>query len=386
MTLLKNYAKKPRRSGKQENKMDRKGDKRYMDMALKLALKAADRTYPNPMVGAVIVKNGRVIGKGYHRRAGAPHAEINAIRGARESCGGSTMYVTLEPCDHYGKTPPCTEAIIKSGIKKVNIAMKDPNPANNGRGIKKLKKAGIKVNSGICAEDAELLNKKYIKFIKQGLPYVTVKLAQSLDGKIAAGDGSSKWISSGSSRKRARKMRAGFDAVVVGANTVLADDPYLLDAQRHPCDVARVVVDTRLRTPEASNLVKTAGKAPLIIGTTELAPENKIAALREKGVKVLVTKSRKGKVPLKIFFRALAGEGLVNILVEGGGELVGGLMDEKLIDEVMFFIAPKILGGPYSSIKGRGAGNIAAALDVEGAEVSMSGGDIFVRGNICSRV
>ena len=199
-----------------------------MQLALKLAARTKDRTYPNPMVGAVIVRGGKVIGKGYHKRAGEDHAEIKAIKDASGKCAGATLYVTLEPCDHYGKTPPCTGAIIGSGIKRVVMAMKDPNPLNSGRGMKTLQRAGILVNSGLCEEEAAALNKKYIKFITGGVPYVTLKLAQSVDGKIAAADGTSKWITSEASRKFAKKMRSTFDAIMVGANTAIMDDPLLL--------------------------------------------------------------------------------------------------------------------------------------------------------------
>ncbi|NQT32132.1 MAG: bifunctional diaminohydroxyphosphoribosylaminopyrimidine deaminase/5-amino-6-(5-phosphoribosylamino)uracil reductase RibD [Candidatus Omnitrophica bacterium] len=358
-------------------------DTKYMEMALILAARAEERTYPNPMVGAVIVKSGKIIGKGYHQRSGGPHAEVEAIRSASCPLRGATMYVTLEPCDHHGKTPPCTDAIIKSGIKKVIIAMKDPNPLNSGRGSRKLKKAGIQVEVGTSSGEAARLNKKYIKFIKMGLPYVTVKLAQSLDGKVAARDGSSKWISSSTSRKYVKKIRSGFDAVMVGVNTVLADDPFLLDEKRIGYDTHRVVVDSKLRIPAASNILKTAKKSKVIIGTTASARKSKIKSLKKaNNVDVVVSGKRSGKVSLKSFLKKLAKKGIVNIFVEGGGTLAGSLIDEGLVDEVMFFISPKILGGEYSSIKGKGVSNIAKALELRDMRVKKSGDDIFVRGVI----
>ncbi|MFH1552407.1 MAG: bifunctional diaminohydroxyphosphoribosylaminopyrimidine deaminase/5-amino-6-(5-phosphoribosylamino)uracil reductase RibD [Candidatus Omnitrophota bacterium] len=361
--------------------MTDRSDTKHMKLALKLARKAKDKTYPNPMVGAVIVKNGKVIGRGYHSRAGEEHAEIKAIADVSGTCSGAEMFVTLEPCDHYGKTPPCTRTIIESGISAVHVAIEDPNPLNSGRGIRRLKKAGISVSLGLRAEEAAELNRKYIKFITTGLPYVTVKLAQSVDGKIAARDGTSKWISSDASRKYVRKIRSGFDAIVVGANTAVKDDPLLLDVKGRSPSAARVVVDTRLKIPAGANIFKTADKGPVIVGTTELACVSKIEKLRQvKGVEVVVTKSKKTKVPLKIFLRALARKGIVNVLVEGGGELTGSLMDESLVDEVMFFIAPKIIGGPYSSVKGNGVPNIAEAIHLRNIEVKRYGGDIFVRG------
>ena len=359
----------------------KRSDAEYMSLALKLARKAKGKTYPNPMVGAVIVKNGKIIGKGYHRKAGADHAEVVAVNSVRGMCSGGTMFVTLEPCDHYGKTPPCTRAIITAGISTVNIAMKDPNPINSGRGIRRLRNAGISVNVGLRSSEAAALNRKYIKFVTTGLPYITVKLAQSIDGKIAARDGTSKWISSDASRKYTRKIRSDFDAIVVGSNTACKDDPFLLDEKRHGYDVARVIVDTRLKTRIDSNIVKTADKAPVLIGTTELAPRSRVEKFRRiKGVEVVVQRSKKKRVSMKPFLRALARKNMINILVEGGGELVGSLMDESLVDEVMFFIAPRIIGGGYSSVKGKGAGNITEALKLRDVEVKKFSSDIFIRG------
>jgi len=361
-------------------------DKEHMKFALKLAAKAKDKTYPNPMVGAVIVKKGKVVGCGYHRKAGESHAEIMAIAASSGRCAGGTMFVTLEPCDHHGRTPPCTASIVGCGIKTVNIAMKDPNPINRGRGTKRLRNAGITVNIGLCGQEAADLNKKYIKYVTTALPYVTVKLAQSVDGKIAARDGTSKWISSDISRKYVRKIRSDYDAIMVGSNTAVKDDPFLLDEKRRGYDVTRVIVDTRLKLTVDSNIIKTADKAPVIIGTTELAPKSRIEKFRRiEGVEVVVTRSKRAKVSLKAFLRALGRKGIVNILVEGGGELVGGLIDGSLVDEAMFFIAPRIIGGGYSSVKGSGAANIGAAPELRDVEVKNFGRDIFIRGSVCSR-
>ena len=359
---------------------------KYMNIALDLAAKAEDRTYPNPMVGAVIVKKGRVLGRGYHRCAGADHAEVAAIKDASGKCSGAEMFVTLEPCDHHGRTGPCTRAIIASGVKAVNIAMKDPNRLNNGSGIRRLRRSGIKVNVGLCSDKARILNRKYIKYVTEGLPYVTVKLAQSIDGKIAARDGSSKWISSEASRRYVGKMRRRFDAVMVGINTVLKDDPFLLDEKRRGYRTSRVVLDTRLRIPVSSNIVQTADRSPVIIGTTKLAGTAKRERLRRlPGVEVLVTRQKGKKVSLKPFLRALGRKNFVNILVEGGGELAGSLLDEGLIDEVLFFVAPKLIGGGYSSVKGKGAENIMSVPELDNLEVKRSGSDILIRGTVCSR-
>lgn len=361
------------------------GAEKFMRLALALAASAEERTYPNPMVGAVIVKNGKVIGRGYHRKAGLDHAEIAAIKNAKGSVKGAAMYVTLEPCDHYGKTPPCTKALIESGIKEVYAAMKDPNPVTSGKGIRKLRGAGVKVHVGMMEKEARELGRKYIKYITEKMPYITVKLAESLDGKIAAADGSSKWISSERSRKLVRKMRGTFDAVMVGIGTVLEDDPFLLDEARKGYGTRRVVVDSKLRLPERSNLVKTALKSPVIIAVTSSAPGYKVNRLsRVQGLEVVTVRGKAGKVDLKDLFGKLAERGMVNILVEGGGELAGSLFDEKLADEAIFFISPKIIGGSASSVRGKGAATIAEAIRLRDVEVSMSGCDVMVRGKILS--
>ena len=359
----------------------------YMKMALGLAEKARDRTYPNPMVGAVIVKRGRVIGKGYHRKAGEDHAEVDAIKKARGDVKDATMYVTLEPCDHYGKTPPCTQAIIDSGIRTVHVACSDPNPLNRGRGIRKLRKAGVKVHVGTSSRESAALNKKYIKFITKGLPYVTVKLAQSLDGRIAASDGSSKWITSKESRKHVRKIRPGFDAIMIGANTAFQDDPFLLDEKKRGYSVWRVVVDSKLSLPVGANLIRTAKKAPVVIGTTELASKKKVDKFRKiKGVDTIVLKSKKEKVPLKAFLKELASRGVVNLQVEGGGTLAGTLVDEGLADEVMMFIAPKLIGGKHLSVKSRGVKNIMDAVDLKDVRIKRFDNDIMIHGILkCSQ-
>jgi len=359
-------------------------DSKYMRMALEMAAKALDGTYPNPMVGAVILKKGRIIGKGYHPKAGADHAEIAAIKNSRGSLSGAEMYVTLEPCTHYGKTPPCVPSIIESGISRVVVATLDPNPITKGRGIKALRKAGISVEIGPCEAEAKRLNRKYIKYITTGLPYITAKLAQSLDGKTAARDGSSKWITSESARKYAKKMRSSYDAIVVGANTVVKDDPMLMGAEKNRPPF-RVVLDSSLRLPEASRIVRSARATPLILGTTELAPKNRLKRFNGiDGVEVITVKSRKGKVSLRPFFKRLAEKGIVNILVEGGGELIGSLMDEALVDEWLIYIAPRILGGENTSVKGLGVPNIQSSLDLLDVTCEKIGDDILIKGLSCN--
>ncbi|MBU0570861.1 MAG: bifunctional diaminohydroxyphosphoribosylaminopyrimidine deaminase/5-amino-6-(5-phosphoribosylamino)uracil reductase RibD [Candidatus Omnitrophica bacterium] len=359
---------------------------KYMRTALLLAAKAEDRTYPNPMVGAVIVAGGKIIGRGYHRKAGCDHAEIAAIKSVSGPLAGAEMFVTLEPCAHYGKTPPCAQVIIKSGIRKVNVAMLDPNPLVSGRGVKALRACGISVNTGLLRSRAYRLNRKYLKYITTGLPYVTVKLAQSIDGKIAARDGSSKWITCASSRKYVKKLRACFDAICVGANTVRADDPSLLAGTKRGRGISRIVVDSALRIPLSSNLVKTARSAPLIIGTTEFASAKRVEKFRNvKGVEVIVTKSKGGKVSLRAFLKKLGQKGIVNILVEGGGEIAGSFADEALADEWIFFIAPKIIGGDHASVKGKGVRSVMDVIKLKDVRWEGSGDDLIVRGRECLR-
>jgi diaminohydroxyphosphoribosylaminopyrimidine deaminase / 5-amino-6-(5-phosphoribosylamino)uracil reductase len=363
--------------------MDRSKAREYMELALELAAKAAGRTYPNPMVGCVIVSSGKIAGKGYHKRAGMPHAEVAAIRSAGKKCSGASMFVTLEPCDHYGRTPPCTKAIIESGISEVYAAMKDPNPLNSGRGLRTLRKAGIKVHCGVMREEAAYMNRKYTRFITGGRPYMTLKLAQSLDGKIAASDGTSKWISSRVSRASVKKMRSSFDAVMTGINTVMKDDPCLFGPLKKGYNTARVIVDSRARISLRSNIIKTADVSPVIIGTTEHAPGKKVRSLRAvRGVEIVAVKSSGGRVDLGSFLKELAARGMVNVLVEGGAELAGSLLDAGFIDEVIFFIAPKILGGGMTSVRGKGAPSIGGAVMLDNVEVETSGGDVLVKGII----
>ncbi|HNX91490.1 MAG TPA: bifunctional diaminohydroxyphosphoribosylaminopyrimidine deaminase/5-amino-6-(5-phosphoribosylamino)uracil reductase RibD [Candidatus Omnitrophota bacterium] len=366
--------------------MNVQNGERYMRLALDLARKAEGCTYPNPMVGAVIVRNGRIIGKGYHAKAGSDHAEVLAIKDALGNVRGAELYVTLEPCGHYGKTPPCVDAIIRSGIKKVYAAILDPNPVNNGESFRILRKAGIQVNVGLCEKEAREMNRQYLKFITTGMPYVTVKLAESLDGKIAARDGSSKWITSEESRRYVKAMRPMFDAIMVGANTVASDDPFLLDEKHKGYPTRRIVVDTKLRISVSSNIIKTACKSPVIVATTTLASPKKIREIGKiKNVELLIFEPRKGKVPLDLLLRVLGRENIVNLLIEGGGEIIGGFFDSGLIDEWMFFIAPMVLGGPFSSVRGAGVPNIKDAVSFDLIDMTRFGKDIFVRGRKCSQ-
>jgi len=356
---------------------------KYMRLAINLAKKGEGLTSPNPAVGAVLVKDGRIVGKGYHKRAGLPHAEVNALNVSGGRSRSATLYVTLEPCDHYGRTPPCTDAIIESGVKKVVIAMKDPNPINNGRGIRKLNRCGIATSVGILKSEAEAINAPYIKFIRKGLPYVTVKVAESLDGKIATRTGDSRWITSEDARRYVHELRGGVDAVMVGVNTVIRDDPLLISKTVGARQPIRIIADSRLRTPLKARVFSNAHISPLLIATTSRSSRK--GAYERKGAQVLIVKSQKGgRINLKELMKALARRGIVRILVEGGGSLTAGLIEGKLVDKMLFFIAPKIIGGrnAVTSVEGSGIKKMREALSLKNLKIRRFAKDILIEGDI----
>ena len=355
----------------------------FMRAAMKLALKARGMTSPNPLVGALVVKNGRIISAGFHRKAGFAHAEIVALDKAGCEAKGAVLYVTLEPCAHFGKTPPCVDRIITSGIKEVVVGMIDPNPLNNGKGLNILRSRGIKVTSGILEEELKKINEPFIKFITRGLPYITVKTAQSLDGKIACAGGDSKWITSDRSRALAHRLRAGYDAVMVGVNTVLRDNPKL-DAWFSKKQPAKVIIDSRLSVHPEANVFCSDGQA--IIVTLSSAPGQETAnraALSAKAM-ILQVKEKSGQINLKDALKKLARMGIINILVEGGGTLNGSLFDEGLVDKVMFFISPKIIGGKdaTSPVMGKGIARMDKAIKLKGISLKRIGEDFLIEGYI----
>ena len=333
------------------------GDEIYMRQALKLARTRAGLTNPNPTVGAVVVKGGKVIGAGCHEKCGFPHAEVNALKSAGNKANGADLYVTLEPCCHFGRTPPCTEAIINAGIKRVVIAMKDPNPINNGKGSGKLRKAGISIVTGILKEDAEVLNRPYIKFIKEKIPYVTLKMAQSLDGKIATRTGDSKWITSEESRRYVNRLRGRVDAVMVGSNTILKDDPSLVCKIPGSKQPLRIVAGGMFKIPSSAK----------ILSNTKIS-------------EVLIATGPNGRVDLRKLLKKLGKAGIMHLLVEGGGELAASFIKERLVDQYLFFIAPKIIGGKdaVTSVEGTGIKNIREAVMLKNASVKRFGEDILI--------
>ncbi|MFH1997029.1 MAG: bifunctional diaminohydroxyphosphoribosylaminopyrimidine deaminase/5-amino-6-(5-phosphoribosylamino)uracil reductase RibD [Candidatus Omnitrophota bacterium] len=364
-----------------------KTDTEYMARALKLARRADGMTSPNPCVGAVVVRKNRIVGSGYHRKAGTTHAEKIALDEAGSRARGATLYVTLEPCDHYGRTPPCTEMIIRSGIQEVVIAMIDPNPTNRGSGVRRLKKSGIRVDSGILRDEAEALNRPYIKFITKKIPFVTLKMAQSLDGKIASRTGDSRWITGERSRKTAHGLRAKADAIAVGVGTVLKDDPLLTvrgARKRSEKIPVRVVVDSSLRTPLNSRIVRTSKKYPVVIAVGTAAQKRKIEMFEKKGVSVIILPKKGAGLSLRALLRELAQRGVMHLLVEGGGELAASFIAERLVDRVRFYIAPKIVGGrdAVTSVEGDGVACVASAVPIRNMTVRRIGGDIVVDGEI----
>jgi diaminohydroxyphosphoribosylaminopyrimidine deaminase/5-amino-6-(5-phosphoribosylamino)uracil reductase len=355
-------------------------DEKYMEQALTLARYAIGRTSPNPMVGAVIIRDGRVVGQGWHRQAGTPHAEINALQQAGELARDASIYVTLEPCSHHGRTGPCVEALIAAGIRKVIIAMTDPNPLVAGQGIQKLRKAGIEVVEGVLASEAAKLNEIFIKWISTRMPFILLKSAMSLDGKIASYTGHSKWITGPDSRAYVHELRDVYDAILVGIGTVLADNPSLTTRLEYRGkNPIRVIVDSKARTPIESNVVAD-GLAKTIIAVTHEAPQDKVDTLRACGVDVIVCESKGGGINLSYLFKVLGEQQITSILIEGGVTINASILEENLVDKVNWFIAPKIIGGSGAPgpIGGQGIAEVNNAKVFEDVHIESIGEDILI--------
>jgi diaminohydroxyphosphoribosylaminopyrimidine deaminase/5-amino-6-(5-phosphoribosylamino)uracil reductase len=352
-----------------------------MGVALRLARRAEGQTSPNPLVGAVIVRRGRLIGSGWHRRAGAPHAEIEALRQAGRRARGATLYSTLEPCNHTGRTDPCCEAIVAAGLSRVVAGVKDPNPITNGQGIARLRRHRIRTVVGVRQDDAERLIAPFRKAVTSGLPFVVAKTAQSLDGKIATASARSRWISSAPARAESHRLRATADAILVGIETVLADDPRL--SVRHGRGrrgrPVKIIVDSHLRTPPAARCLGAASPAPVIIATTVHSP-TKAAKLMRRGAEIIRLPVRRGRVPLRLLFRRLAVRGLHTLLIEGGGEVLAGALAERLVDRIVFFVAPVLIGGRTapSSVSGRGIARLSDAIRLSDLHIRRIGPDLRV--------
>lgn len=358
-------------------------DSIMMQRALELAKNGTGRTSPNPLVGAVIVKNGKIIGEGWHNEYGGPHAEISAIRSLKESAEGATIYVTLEPCSHYGKTPPCSDAIIEHKFSKVVIAMLDPNPLVAGNGIKKLLDHGIEVKTDVRLDEAVTLNEPFIKFITTKKPLMVLKTAMTLDGKIASATGDSRWVSSKESLEYTHQLRHKYSGIMVGIGTILADNPTL--TARPGIDPHRIIVDSSARIPLTANVLNIANsEGKTIIATTERAPKDKIKALEALGAEVLILPQINGQVDLSEMVIRLGERSIDSVLVEGGAELNYSLLKTGLIDKVISFIAPKIIGGKDAKtpVGGDGIPVMNDAIKISKSSVSIIGSDVMIEGYI----
>lgn len=353
-------------------------DTKYMKRALTLAKKGVGKTSPNPAVGCVIVKNGTIVGEGWHKRAGGHHAEVHALEMAGDEARGADVYVTLEPCSHTGKTPPCSEALIRAGVKRVVAGMGDPNPQVNGGGLKALQQAGIETLCGIVEKECRAINRPFLKFIATGQPYVTYKCAMTLDGKTACVTGESRWISCEASRRIVHRMRANSDAIMVGVDTIIADNPQLTVRHVKGHNPLRVIVDSRLRTPENVAVLSTRMAHGTLIATTETNPKVHARYLKS-GARILVCGSVGGKVDLHDLWKKLGNLGIHSLLLEGGSHLAGEALRQGLIDECVFFYAPKVVGSDgFSPFAITGTTDMARSIKFCDLSIRRVGTDIMV--------
>jgi len=353
-----------------------------MREALALAKSAEGRTSPDPMVGAVLVKGGRIISMGYHGEVATPHAEAWAIQKAGEETKGSVLYLNLEPCAHYGNNPPCVELILKAGIKEVVAAMKDPNPLVNGRGFAYLKKQGIKVRVGLLEEEAKKLNEVFIKYITTKLPFVVLKTAVTLDGKIATRTGASRWVASADSLRYAHHLRNIYDAILVGVRTVLIDDPKLnVRRVKKIKDPIRIVLDAYARTPLEAQVLNSFGGKTIVVVSPQ-APAKRVKALEKKGAEILTIPAKAGHINLRPLLKKLGERKITSLLVEGGGEVNASFLEEGLVDKALFFIAPKIFGGREAptAVEGAGVKLPAQAWQLKSIFLERVGKDFLIGG------
>lgn len=357
-------------------------DEQMMARAISLARNGLGRTSPNPLVGAVIVRDGRIVAEGWHRKAGTPHAEIHALNMAGELARGATVYVSLEPCAHYGRTGPCARALVEAGVSRVVVAMTDPNPKVAGKGIAILQEAGIEVTTGVLEQEARQLNEVFLKWMTTGLPFVALKTAMTLDGKIATATGQSQWITNEASRYETHRLRDIYDGILVGINTALADNPSLTTRLkeyqgRNP---VRIVVDSRARLPLTAKLV-TDGAARTIVAVTEQAPAERVEALRSAGVEIIVAGSS-NHVDMQSLMEQLGVMKISSVLVEGGGSVNFSLLQAGLVDRVYAFIAPKLVGGrdALTPVEGEGFQELDRAVELENIQLRQLGSDVLLTG------
>lgn len=358
-------------------------DKIYMQRAIALAKLGAGFVNPNPMVGAVIVKNGKIIGEGYHEKYGQLHAERNALRDCMESPEGATMYVTLEPCCHYGKTPPCTEAIIESGIARVVIGTLDVNPVVAGKGAKILTEYGIKVEVGLLEKECKKLNRVFNKYMSSKRPYVVMKYAMTADGKIATVTGESKWITGDQARENVHRLRKNLSGIMVGVSTVIMDDPGLDCRLDEPAkNPVRIICDSHLRTPLSSKVVKTADEIETIIATSS-DDKKKVAEFMKKGCKVIKIPQAAGGIDLNVLMERLGEMGIDSVLLEGGGTLNYSALRSRIVDEIHIHMAPKIFGGRSKTpVEGMGIENINDAIKLNPIETVWAGEDLIIENEV----
>ncbi|MBU7006630.1 bifunctional diaminohydroxyphosphoribosylaminopyrimidine deaminase/5-amino-6-(5-phosphoribosylamino)uracil reductase RibD [Phosphitispora fastidiosa] len=356
----------------------------HMRLALQLAERAAGRTSPNPLVGAVIVKDGQIVGQGYHKKAGTPHAEIHALREAGENARGGTLYVTLEPCSHYGRTPPCSEAVINAGIREVYVAMEDPNPLVAGRGIKQMVNAGIRVYVGLLEQEAKRTNEIFIKYITTGKPFILLKTAMTLDGRIATRTGHSKWVTAEPAREMVHRLRNQYDGILVGVNTVIADNPALTcrlaEGGRDP---VRIVLDSRTRTPAGSRVLTQDSDGPTFVVVTDKASIAGIKSLAAAGAKLVRTAANaQGRVDLHDLVAKLGEMEITGLLVEGGAEVAASFLEAGLVDKMLTFIAPKVIGGKEAPgpVGGAGIETMDRAVQLKRVNSGCIGEDFFIEG------
>jgi diaminohydroxyphosphoribosylaminopyrimidine deaminase/5-amino-6-(5-phosphoribosylamino)uracil reductase len=350
-------------------------------MTCRLAIKAAGRTSPNPMVGAVLVRGGRIIATGYHKAAGTDHAEIVALKRAGKMARGATLYINLEPCSHFGRTPPCSRALIRAGVKSVIAGMRDPNPLVSGRGFRDLRRAGVAVYTGLLEEECRALNEAFIKLVSKGLPFVILKLAASLDGKIATLTGDSQWISGEESRRLVHRLRNQVDAVLVGSGTVIADNPQLTCRVAGGRNPRRVVLDRRLRVSSAARLFHLPDPEKTLVLTGRRAGAPHVRALQAGGATVSRLVERNGRIPWSAILKELARRGIQSVMIEGGAATAAAALREKAVDKILFFYAPKLIGGDGRAMIGElGTRAVRQALQVRRLECAKSGDDVIVSG------
>jgi diaminohydroxyphosphoribosylaminopyrimidine deaminase/5-amino-6-(5-phosphoribosylamino)uracil reductase len=354
----------------------------FMRIALEEAAKGLGRTSPNPVVGAVLVKGGRIIARGYHKKAGTAHAEVVALEAAGAKARGADLYTTLEPCDHYGRTPPCSMAVLEAGVRRVICGSSDPNPKVNGKGVARLRRGGVEVLTGVLREEADALNRPFFKVIQKGLPYVTLKAAVTLDGKLATVTGDSRWVTGELAREWVHRLRNQVDAIVVGANTVRLDNPKL--TTRLPGgvgrDAVRIVVDSRLRLTPKYTVFTQRSAARTVLVTLEDPAGRKARRFTELGVDVWQVREKNGRVDLKALLKRVAQEGLNHVLVEGGAELYGSFIRERLADSLALFVAPKLIGAKGLSWAGElGVKAMQDAHAVKDLRFEQLGEDLLIQ-------